>query len=56
MIGLIGMADNEIFSSGRVKVRGEYWSARSASPVPAGRPVKVMAVDNMTLKVEEVKE
>ena len=56
MIGLIGMADNEIFSSGRIKVRGEYWSARSASPVPAGRPVKVMAVDNMTLKVEEVKE
>lgn len=56
MIGRIGIADNEIFSSGRIKVRGEYWSARSASPIPAGRPVKVVAVDDMTLKVEEVRE
>ncbi len=56
MIGLIGVADNEIHTAGRVKVRGEYWSARSAAPIPAGRPVRVLAVDSLTLKVEEVKE
>ncbi|HYK89452.1 MAG TPA: nodulation protein NfeD [Acidobacteriota bacterium] len=56
MIGLLGRADNDIFSSGRVKVRGEYWAAHSASPIPAGRPVKIVAVDNLTLKVEEVTE
>jgi membrane-bound serine protease (ClpP class) len=56
MIGLIGVADSDIFSSGRVKVRGEYWSARSASLIPAGRPVKVLAVDDLNLKVEEVRE
>jgi membrane-bound serine protease (ClpP class) len=56
MIGLMGISDNDITTVGRVKVRGEYWSARSASPIPAGRTVKVVGVDNLTLKVEEVKE
>ncbi len=56
MIGLRGVADNDIFASGRVKVRGEYWAARSASPIPAGKPVKIIAVDNLTLSVEEVTE
>ncbi len=56
MIGLRGVADNDIFTSGRVKVRGEYWAARSASPISAGKPVKIVAVDNLTLSVEEVTE
>lgn len=56
MIGLIGTADSDIFLSGRVKVRGEYWAARSASPIAAGKPVKVLAVENLTLNVEEAKE
>jgi membrane-bound serine protease (ClpP class) len=54
MIGLIGIADNEINQNGRVKVRGEYWNAHSAAPIQAGKPVKVVAVENLTLKVEEV--
>jgi membrane-bound serine protease (ClpP class) len=53
MIGLIGLADSDIQMSGRVRVRGEYWTARSDIPIPAGRPVKVLAVDNLKLKVEE---
>ncbi len=56
MIGLRGVADNDVFTSGRVKVRGEYWAARSSSPIPAGKPVKVIAVDNLTLRVEELTE
>jgi membrane-bound serine protease (ClpP class) len=53
MIGLIGIADNDINENGRVRVRGEYWNAHSASPIQAGKPVKVLAVENLTLKVEE---
>ena len=53
MIGLIGIADNDIDQNGRVKVRGEYWNAHSVSPIKAGKPVKVVAVENLTLKVEE---
>jgi membrane-bound serine protease (ClpP class) len=56
MIGLVGLADNDIAANGRVKVRGEYWQARSNVPISAGRPVKVIAVDNLTLRVEEIKE
>jgi membrane-bound serine protease (ClpP class) len=56
MVGLIGIADNDIDSSGRVKVRGEYWFAHSSSPISAGRKVKILAVDNLNLKVEEFEE
>ena len=56
MVGLIGVADNDIKNTGRVKVRGEYWTAQSSSPISAGRTVKVVGVENLTLKVEEVRE
>ncbi len=56
MIGLIGVADNDIYRGGRVKVRGEYWTAHSASPISAGKAVKVVAVENLALRVEEVAE
>jgi membrane-bound serine protease (ClpP class) len=56
MIGLIGVADTEIHSSGRVKVRGEYWFASSILPISAGKNVKITAVENLKLNVEEVKE
>ena len=56
MIGLIGVADNAIFKSGRVRVRGEYWNAFSESPIVAGKQVKVLAVNDLMLHVEEVKE
>jgi membrane-bound serine protease (ClpP class) len=56
MIGLVGIADSEISASGRVKVRGEYWHAYSPGPIAAGKRVRVVAIENLTLRVEEVKE
>jgi membrane-bound serine protease (ClpP class) len=56
MVGLIGVADSDIYRGGRVKVRGEYWTAHSASPISAGKAVKVVAVENLTLRVEEIME
>jgi membrane-bound serine protease (ClpP class) len=56
MIGLIGIADGDIDPSGRVKVRGEYWFANSAFPITAGKKVKILAIENLELKVEEIKE
>ncbi len=53
MIGLIGVADTEIHTTGRVKVRGEYWAACSDSPIAAGKSVKVLSVIDLNLKVEE---
>jgi membrane-bound serine protease (ClpP class) len=56
MIGLLGVADSDIGESGRVRIRGEYWTARAPSFVLAGKTVKVLAVENLTLLVEEVKK
>jgi membrane-bound serine protease (ClpP class) len=56
MVGLIGIADSDIHQSGRIRVRGEYWTARSSSPIARGRTVRVLEVENLMLKVEEVGE
>jgi membrane-bound serine protease (ClpP class) len=36
---------------GRVRIRGELWSARSAAPLRVGERVEVTAVDGLTLEV-----
>jgi membrane-bound serine protease (ClpP class) len=56
MIGLVGVADSEVFAFGRVRVRGEYWHARSSAPISAGKQVRVVGIDNLTLQVEELEE
>ncbi len=56
MIGLIGVADSEVGRNGRVRIRGEYWKAHSSSPIAAGRTVRVLAVEDLALQVEEVQE
>ncbi|PYV09404.1 MAG: serine protease [Acidobacteria bacterium] len=53
MIGLLGVAAGEVSAEGQVKVRGEYWMARSRSPISAGKPVRVVGIENLTLEVEE---
>jgi membrane-bound serine protease (ClpP class) len=54
MIGLVGVADSDIGRGGRVRVRGEYWAAYSDAPIAAGKTVRVAAIENLKLKVEEV--
>jgi membrane-bound serine protease (ClpP class) len=56
MIGLIGVTDSEVHTTGRVKVRGEYWNASSVAPIPVGKRIKVLGVDELKLNVEEMKE
>jgi len=56
MVGLVGTADSEIHRQGRVRVRGEYWAARSEHPIAPGKTVRVVGVDGLTLRVEEVGE
>ncbi len=42
--------------SGSVHVEGEYWNARSATLIPAGQRVRVLAVDQMCLQVQPLGE
>ncbi len=55
MIGLVGVADTEIFTTGRIMVRGEYWTARAQAPIPPGARVTVKGIQDLTLDVEELK-
>ncbi len=52
MVGEEGIAVTEITPrGGTVRIRGEYWNARSAHPIPAGTPVVVEKVERMRLYV-----
>jgi membrane-bound serine protease (ClpP class) len=53
MIGRIVKAEEPIDSEkGRVFVEGEYWNAVSDTPIEAGQPVEIVAVQRLTLKVK----
>ena len=41
-----------ISPTGRVRVRGELWSARSSRPAIPGQQVRITSVDGLTLEVE----
>ncbi len=53
MIGELGVARTALEPEGQVLVRGEYWSAIAAAPVPAGAQVRVNGVAGLKLKVEK---
>jgi membrane protein implicated in regulation of membrane protease activity len=52
LIGTRATVVEACFPAGRVRVRGELWNARSTSPVEAGEPVVITALDGLTLEVE----
>ena len=54
MIGADGTAVDEIAPEGVVQVRDAQWRARTnrATPIAPGEPLKVVAIDGVTLEVE----
>jgi len=56
LLNLIGEACTEIGSQGTVFVHGEYWNARSDSPIPKGASIRVERVDGLllTVRLDEV--
>ena len=52
LLGKIVSALTPIDSSdGKVFVEGEYWTARSDTPIDQGHSVQIIAVEGLTLKV-----
>ena len=39
-------------TNGKVFVEGEYWNAVSETPVESGKPVEIVGIDGLTLKVK----
>lgn len=55
MVGEQGRAMEPIEPTGKVRVRGEWWNARSqAGPIQEGQRVRVVERDGLTLTVEPV--
>jgi membrane-bound serine protease (ClpP class) len=54
MIGEMGSATADVDPEGTVTVRGALWRARTnrATPIAAGDPVRVVAIDGLLLEVE----
>jgi membrane-bound serine protease (ClpP class) len=55
MIGKHAEVMDGASSSGRVRLDGEIWNARSERPLARGQTVRVTAVDGLTLVVEPVR-
>jgi membrane protein implicated in regulation of membrane protease activity len=54
LIGKEGIVVEECYPRGRVRVQGELWSASCAGGAATGAPVRVIALDGLTLTVERV--
>jgi membrane-bound serine protease (ClpP class) len=56
MIGETGVAVGPLSPAGKVFVHGEYWDAVSVSAIADGMPVRVTAVERLTLRVQPPSE
>jgi membrane-bound serine protease (ClpP class) len=55
MIGKLGETITELNPTGRVRVHGEIWNAKTLTGIiQAGEKIKVTAVQNLTLQVEPI--
>jgi membrane-bound serine protease (ClpP class) len=54
LVGLVGRSTTRLDPSGRVFVRGEYWSVDADEPVEEGEPVQVVGVEGMRLRVRRL--
>jgi len=52
LIGHQAVAVDDFQGRGHVQIRGEIWQAESAAPVHRGQPLRVQALDGLTLRVE----
>jgi membrane-bound serine protease (ClpP class) len=55
MIGEVGETISELNPTGRVRVHGEIWNAKTLTGIiRAGQKIKVTAIQNLTLQVEQL--
>ena len=54
IVGEEGEAITDLAPGGKVYVHSEYWNAVARREIPRGTRIRVVAVDGMTLSVEQV--
>ena len=55
LIGEVGVVKEGLAPGGKIFVHGELWNAEATEPIEAGAKVRVIGMDHLVLKVEEVK-
>jgi membrane-bound serine protease (ClpP class) len=55
LVGEVGVVKERLGPEGKVFVHGELWNAEASEPIETGVKVRVIEVDQLVLKVEEVK-
>jgi membrane-bound serine protease (ClpP class) len=56
MVGEMGQAVTDIHETGKIFIIGEYWNASSDKPVEKGKRIKVISVEGLKVKVEEIED
>jgi len=54
MVGEEGRAVTDVHGTGKVFIKGEYWDSESDKPVEKGKKVKVVKVEGLKIKIEEI--
>ena len=54
LVGSRGIAEERLAPAGRVRVRGELWSAVAGTDVEVGTEVEITGVDQLTLRVRPI--
>lgn len=56
MVGEEGKAVTDVNEDGKVYIKGVYWNASSDKPVEKGRAVRIVKVEGLKIKVEEIED
>jgi membrane-bound serine protease (ClpP class) len=54
LVGEVGVAKSRLEPEGKVFVHGELWNAVAPGSIEAGAKVRVVGVDRLLLRVEQV--
>ena len=54
LVGHLAVAVDDFDGHGQVRIRGEVWQATSTAPASRGEPLRVLAMDGLTLRVTPV--
>lgn len=52
--GVVETDIDSVNSTGKVKIKGELWSAMADSDIPKGEKVKVVSINGVKVKVEKI--
>ena len=56
MVGEVGKAVTDVHRDGKVYIKGAYWNASSDKPVEMGRRVRILKVEGLIIKIEQIED